>query len=69
MSFENAAGLIELGFFYSIVLGFCLWQIISMRRLARQDQRESAMTDPSAGNSVSPATKSDSSASAEDARK
>ena len=38
MSFEDKAGLIELTIFYSIAIGFCVWQLISVRRLMRRDK-------------------------------
>ncbi|HRK19776.1 MAG TPA: hypothetical protein PK970_12515 [Hyphomicrobiaceae bacterium] len=38
MSFEDKAGLIELAIFYSIAIGFCVWQLVSVRRLMRRDK-------------------------------
>ncbi len=38
--FENMAGLVEVAFVYTVVLGFGLWQLISVRKLMRRDREE-----------------------------
>lgn len=51
MSFEDKAGLIELIIFYSIAIGFCVWQLVSVRRLMRRD-KEAANTIPTENRSA-----------------
>ena len=46
MDFENNAGLIEMAFVYTVVLGFGLWQIISIRRQLRRDKEAADLTPP-----------------------
>jgi hypothetical protein len=36
MSFEATAGLIELGFFYTVVLGFGIWQLVKTIRVTNK---------------------------------
>lgn len=38
MSYESIAGLIEMAFFYSIALGFGIWQVVKMRREIARDR-------------------------------
>lgn len=42
MSFEASAGLIEIGLFYSLVLGFGVWQVVKMRREIARDAKAKA---------------------------
>jgi hypothetical protein len=42
MSFEATAGLIELGFFYTVVLGFGIWQLVKIRREIARDAEAKA---------------------------
>jgi hypothetical protein len=43
MSFEATAGLIELGFFYTVVLGFGIWQLVKIRREIARDAEAKAI--------------------------
>lgn len=47
MSYESIAGLVEMTFFYSIALGFGVWQVIKMRRAVARDRlaREASEKD------------------------
>ncbi len=42
MTYEATAGLIELGLFYSLVLGFGIWQVVKMRREIARDAKTKA---------------------------
>jgi cytochrome oxidase assembly protein ShyY1 len=47
MDFENNAGLIEMAFVYAIILGFGIWQVVSIRRTLRRDQEAREQPGPS----------------------
>ncbi len=36
--FESMASIVEMGFVYSVALGFGIWQLISTRRLIKRDK-------------------------------
>jgi hypothetical protein len=38
MDFANNAGLVELIFVYAVILGFGVWQVVSIRRTLRRDR-------------------------------
>ena len=46
MDFENNAGLIEMAFVYTVVLGFGLWQVMSVRRQLRREREAADLAPP-----------------------